>query len=151
MFSTMRFVMLFLPALCLYFWVLLEFCLKSCLCPQYSYIFQNTRSHVKEFIKSSHKNQIINWNRSLQQGIFTCISIRSNYLALSPVRVPQVPRMLKTITKLLVKFCIDKPSQYFIFCPSTCNKPLVPFLQPLDNCFTTSWNVVWVGESLVTI
>ena len=99
------------------------------------------------------KNQIINWNRSLQQRMFTCISIRSNYLAKhpSPVSAPQVHWRFKTITKLLVKFCIDKPSQYFIFCPSTYNKSLVPFLWPLVNCFTTSWNVLWVGESLVTI
>ena len=99
------------------------------------------------------KNQIINWNRSLQQRMFTCISIRSNYLAKhpSPVSAPQVHWRFKTITKLLVKFCIDKPSQYFIFCPSTYNKLLVPFLWPLVNCFTTSWNVLWVGESLVTI
>ena len=98
------------------------------------------------------KNQIINWNRSLQQRMFTCISIRSNYLAKhpSPVSAPQVHWRFKTITKLLVKFCIDKPSQYFIFCPSTYNKSLVPFLWPLVNCFTTSWNVLWVGESLVT-
>ena len=96
------------------------------------------------------KNQIINWNRSLQQRMFTCISIRSNYLAKhpSPVSAPQVHWRFKTITKLLVKFCIDKPSQYFIFCPSTYNKSLVPFLWPLVNCFTTSWNVLWVGESL---
>ena len=99
------------------------------------------------------KNQIINWNRSLQQRMFTCISIRSNYLAKhpSPVSAPQVHWRFKTITKLLVKFCIDKPSQYFIFCPSTYNKSLVPFLWPLVNCFTTSWNVLWVGESLVSI
>ena len=99
------------------------------------------------------ENQIINWNRSLQQRMFTCISIRSNYLAKhpSPVSAPQVHWRFKTITKLLVKFCIDKPSQYFIFCPSTYNKSLVSFLWPLVNCFTTSWNVLWVGESLVTI
>jgi hypothetical protein len=99
------------------------------------------------------KNQIINWNRSLQQRMFTCISIRSNYLAKhpSPVSAPQVPWRFKTITKLLVKFCIDKASQYFIFCSNTYNKSLVPFLWPLVNYFTTSWNVLWVEESLVTI
>ena len=114
----------------------------SC-CPQYLYIFQNTWSHITKFT-TSHKNQIINWNRSLQQRMFTCISIRSNYLAKhpSPVSAPQVHWRVKTITKLLVKFCIDKPSQYFIFCPSTYNKLLVPFydlcliiLQPLGMCF----------------
>ena len=38
------------------------------------------------------KCQIINWNRSLEQGMLTCISIRSNYLAKhsSPVLDPQV-------------------------------------------------------------
>ena len=117
--------------------------LLSSLCLQYLYIFQNTWSHVTKFITSSHKNQIINWNRSLQQRMFTCISIRSNYLAKhpSPVSAPQVHWRFKTITKLLVKFCIDKPSQYFIFCPSTYNKLLVPFydlwlivLQPLGMC-----------------
>ena len=108
---------------------------------------------LKSPSKVHTENQIINWNRSLQQRMFTCISIRSNYLAKhpSPVSAPQVHWRFKTITKLLVKFCIDKPSQYFIFCPSTYNKSLVPFLWPLVNCFTTSWNVLWVGESLVTI
>ena len=123
------------------------------LCPWYLYVFQNTWSHVTSSSQVHTKNQIINWNRSLQQRMFTCISIRSNYLAKhpSPVSAPQVHWRFKTITKLLVKFCIDKPSQYFIFCPSTYNKSLVPFLWPLVNCFTTSWNVLWVGESLVTI
>ena len=85
--------------------------------------------------------------------MFTCISIRSNYLAkhTSTDTAPQVHGELKNITKLLVKFCIDKPSQYFIFCPSTYNKSLVSFLWPLINSFTTSWNVLWEGESLVTI
>ena len=108
---------------------------------------------LQKFIKISYRNQIINWNRSLQQRMFTCISIRSNYLAKhpSPVSAPQVHWRFKTITKWLVKFYIDKPSQYFIFCSSTYNKWLVPFLWPLVNCFTTSWNVLWVGESLVTI
>jgi hypothetical protein len=27
------------------------------------------------------KNQIINWNRNLQQRVFTCIFIRNNYLS----------------------------------------------------------------------
>ena len=118
--------------------------------------FASFRIHDHMLQSSSQvhtKNQIINWNRSLQQRMFTCISIRSNYLAKhpSPVSAPQVHWRFKTITKLLVKFCIDKPSQYFIFCPNTYNKSLVPFLWPLVNCFTTSWNVLWVGESLVTI
>ena len=123
------------------------------LCPQPLNIIQHTWSHVKSSSKVHTENQIINWNRSLQQRMFTCIFIRSNYLAKhpSPVSAPQVHWRFKTITKLLVKFCIDKPSQYFIFCPSTYNKSLVPFLWPLVNCFTTSWNVLWVGESLVTI
>jgi hypothetical protein len=60
-------------------------------------------------------------------------------------------RKSKNITKLLVKFCIDKPSQYFIFCPSTYNKLLILSLWPLANCFTTSWNMLWVQNSLVTI
>ena len=124
----------------------------------FSFVFSTYTSfrihdHMLQSSSQVHtKNQIINWNRSLQQRMFTCISIRSNYLAKhpSPVSAPQVHWRFKTITKLLVKFCIDKPSQYFIFCPSTYNKSLVPFLWPLVNCFTTSWNVLWVGESLVT-
>lgn len=130
-----------------------QFSSDSSLCPHHLNIFQNTWSHVTKFITSAPKNQIIIWNRSLQLRMFTCISIRSNYLAKhpSPVSAPQVHWMFKTITNLLVKFCIDKPSQYFIFCPSIYNKLLVPFLWPLVNCFTTFWNVLWVGESLVTI
>ena len=60
--------------------------------------------------------------------MFTCISIWSNHLVKysSPITVLQVHGELKTITKLLVKCGIDKHSQYFIFCPSTCNKLLVP-------------------------
>ena len=79
--------------------------------------------------------------------MFTCIFIRSNYLAkhTSPVSALQV--QIKTITKLLVNFCIDKPSQYFFFCPSTYNKSLVPFLWPLVNGFTTSWPVLWVVDA----
>jgi hypothetical protein len=46
---------------------------------------------------------------------------------LSPVTAPQAHGELKTIAKLLVRFCIDKPCQYFIFCPGTYNKSLVPF------------------------
>ena len=101
--------------------------------------------------KFTQKDQIINWNRSLQQRMFTFISIRSNYLAKhpTPVSAPQVHWELKNITKLLVKFHVHV--QYFIFCPSTYNKSLVPFLWPLVNSFTTSWNVLWVVESLVTI
>ena len=119
-----------------------------------SHISFKINDHMVKYSSQVYNQiQIINWNRSLQQRMFTCISIRSNYLAKhpSPVSAPQVHWRFKTITKLLVKFCIDKPSQYFIFCPSTYNKSLVPFLWPLVNCFTTSWNVLWVGESLVTI
>jgi hypothetical protein len=60
--------------------------------------------------------------------MFTCISMRSNYLDkhLSAVSAPPVHEELKTIPKLLVKLCIDKLSQYFIS-PSTHNKPLVTF------------------------
>ena len=109
----------------------------------FSFVFSTYTSfrihdHRLQSLSQVHtKNQIINWNRSLQQRMFTCISIRSNYLAKhpSPVSAPQVHWRFKTITKLLVKFCIDKPSQYFIFCPSTYNKSLVPFLWPLVNCF----------------
>jgi hypothetical protein len=56
--------------------------------------------------------------------MFTSISIRSNYLAKhsSPLIAPEDHEELKTITKLLVKFCIDNLSQYFIFCNSTYNK-----------------------------
>ena len=125
-----------------------------CLFVLSTYTSFRIHDHMLQSSSQVHtKNQIINWNRSLQQRMFTCISIRSNYLAKhpSPVSAPQVHWRFKTITKLLVKFCIDKPSQYFIFCPSTYNKSLVPFLWPLVNCFTTSWNVLWVGESLVTI
>jgi hypothetical protein len=32
----------------------------------------------------------------------------------------QVHGKLKTVTKLSLKFCTDKPSQYFISCPCTC-------------------------------
>ena len=61
--------------------------------------------------------QIITRIGSLQQRMFTCISIRSNYLAkhTSTDTAPQVHGELKNITKLLVKFYIDKPSQYFIY------------------------------------
>ena len=130
------------------------FSLSSHLFVLSTYTSFRIHDHMLQSSSQVHtKNQIINWNRSLQQRMFTCISIRSNYLAKhpSPVSAPQVHWRFKTITKLLVKFCIDKPSQYFIFCPSTYNKSLVPFLWPLVNCFTTSWNVLWVGESLVTI
>jgi hypothetical protein len=62
--------------------------------------------------------------------MFTPISIKSNYLnkRSSPVTAPQVHGELKTVTKLLVKFCTDKPSQFLICCPSTYNKYLVLFL-----------------------
>jgi hypothetical protein len=72
--------------------------------------------------------------------MFTYVSIRSNFLSKhpSPVTAPQVHGELQNITKLLVKFCIDKPSQYFVFCSSTYNKLWFPFydlwlivLQPL--------------------
>jgi hypothetical protein len=53
----------------------------------------------------------------------------------------QVHGELKTTNKLSSKFYIDKPSQYFIFCPCIYNKSLVPFndiwlivLQPLGIC-----------------
>ena len=39
---------------------------------------------------------------------------------------------------ILEKFCIDKPSQYFIFCPCTYSKSLVLSLWPLFNGFTTN-------------
>ena len=103
--------------------------------------------------KFTQKNRIIDWNRSFQQRTFTCKSNRLYYLGKrpSPVTDSQVHGRFKTISKLSGKFCIEKPSQYFIFCPLTYKKSLVRFLWPLINCFTASWNVLWVGESLVTI
>jgi hypothetical protein len=85
--------------------------------------------------------------------MFTCLSIRSNSLAKhpSPVSAPQVHWRFTIITKLLVNFCIDKPRQHYIFCPSTYNKFVSSLLWPLVNCFTTTWNVLWVEESLFTI
>ena len=82
------------------------------------FVFQNTWSYCKKRIRSLHINQIRNQIRSLQH-LGKCTS---------PVTAPQVHGELKTITKLLVKFYIDKPSQYFIFCPNTYNKLLIPFL-----------------------
>ena len=109
----------------------------SSLCPQPLNIIHNTWPHVKIFIKSSPENQIINWNRMLQQRMFTCISIRS----ISPVTSSAGSWTITFVTKILVKSCIDKLSQYFIFCPSTYSKSLVPFLWPLVNGLTTYWNV----------
>ena len=80
-----------------------------------------------------------------------CISIRNlakHIHHLSPAL--QVHGELETITfmtKVLVKFYIDKLSQYFIFCPRTYSKSLDPFLWPLDNSFATYWNVLWVVDA----
>jgi hypothetical protein len=52
----------------------------------------------------------------------------------------------KCLKILLMNFCIEKSTQYFIFCPRTYNKLLVPcfYFWPFFNCFTTFWNVLWV-------
>jgi hypothetical protein len=62
--------------------------------------------------------------------MFTCISIKSNYLAKYSLSATSFTGSwrVKTITKLSLKFCIDKLSQYFIFYLCTYNKSLVPFL-----------------------
>ena len=127
------------------FWL---FALSSALKIFFSIHDHMVKSATQVYTNSNHES-----NRSLQQRLFTCTSIRRNYLAKhpSPITAPQLHWKLKTVTKLLVKFCIDKPSKYFIFIYFTYNKSLVPFLCPLVNCFTTSWNVLWVVENLVTI
>jgi hypothetical protein len=53
--------------------------------------------------------------------------IRSIYLAKHslPFIAPQVNEKLKKKPRLFEKFYIDKPSQYFILCPSTYNKSFV--------------------------
>lgn len=93
--------------------------------------------------------------------MFTCISIRSNYLAKHPppVKTPQVHWKLKTITKLLVKFWIDNPVNILSSILEPINKSLVPFWWPSISGFTTFWIngfatfwiVLWVVESQVSI
>jgi hypothetical protein len=78
--------------------------------------------------------------------MFTCISLKSRDPTKysSPATALKVHGKLRNLTKLLVKFCIDKPSQYFMFCPCIYSKPLFTFLWPMFSVFTTSCNVFWV-------
>ena len=128
-----------------------QFCLKSS--PQLRSNTSPSLSIYTSFRIYEHKvkcswqvhtlTQIINWIRILQQRMFTWISIKSMYLAKhsSPVTASKIGWELRNITKLLVKFSIGKPSQYFVFCSSSYNKSLFPFyelqlmvLQPLGMC-----------------
>lgn len=58
---------------------------------------------------------------------FKCVSTRLSGTGIMCQHNPQLHWLLKTITKWLVKLCIDKPSEHFIFCPST-YRLLIPCL-----------------------
>ena len=64
--------------------------------------------------------------------MFICASTKSSYLARINFLwlVPQCHWESTTImfmSKLSLTFCIDKPNQYFIFCPWTYNESFIPF------------------------
>lgn len=102
--------------------------------------------------EKKNKNFSLDFPRLFVLSTYTYFRIHDHMLqSSSTVSDQQVHWSYQTITMILVKFCIGKPNQYFIFYPRTYNKSLVPFWWPLVNCYTTSCNVLWVGESLVTI
>ena len=111
-----------------------------------TYIFQSIWLLGKKFITISDikSNQLI--EIEVYNKMFICISIRNNYLSKHPssVTAPQVHWKLKTKTKLFVKLCIDKFSQYNTFCPSTYNKSWLPFY---DLCLIAAYvaedGLVW--------
>lgn len=111
----------------------------SSLCPQHLYLFQNSWSHGEKFTTSLYIN--LNCNLSKKFTTRECSHALRVIIWLNIIvchQLLQVHRESKTITlvtKILVKFCIDEPSQYFIFCSCIFSKSLLPFLWPLVNGF----------------